>query len=150
MISTDLPPEIATTDAAALSALSPKFLGDIELKPYSLGRQIIAWEICGAGSHPIGHPIIHVWICTLDQKEVRIARLNREKAFDDAMAWAEGLGFGVGYMDELVEVYNQMHAEIAASMKAMKQQRDDEKNAGAPRSLSPMELQPSRLADSVS
>lgn len=134
MIISDLPSEIASTDDAFVSAITPKNFGEIALAPYSLMRQMAAVEICGDNPHPITAVIVHIWVCTRDDKEVSKARLNRVDALSEAFSWAEANGVkhpGAPAMHELINLYNRIDAELHASTQLMPADNGREpKNAG--------------------
>lgn len=122
MITSDLPVEVASTDEAFASAITPKRFGDVVLEPYSLMRQMVAVEICGEDAHAVTQVIVHMWICTQKPDEVKSARKNRGRALEQAFEWAEAHGvrhLGTPAMDELIELYRQINDELRASTQLM-------------------------------
>lgn len=134
MIVSDLPTEIASTDAAFVSAGTPKSFRDITFEPYSLMRQLVASEVCGDNPHPITAVIVHMWVCTKKPDEVMAMRTTRSLALADALRWAEQSGIthpGTPAMDELITVYRQINEELHASTQVMQQDNGHEpKNVG--------------------
>jgi hypothetical protein len=105
-----------TTDEALISALTPKQLGEIELKPFSLLRQAIATDLCsGGGSSNFHNIVMTVWICTLNPRECLEARddvmASRMRAFE----WAEARGYSIMNFTPLIDAYKKLNDELTAS-----------------------------------
>ncbi len=110
-----------STDEALISALTPRkisgALGEIELQPFSAGRQFIASDLCYP-TDGICNRIITVWICTLSPEEVLKARLNVETARREALAWAEAQGYSLLEYKPIAEAYARLNRELEASAQA--------------------------------
>lgn len=135
MITSELPTEVASTDEAFASAITPKRFQDVALEPYSLLRQMVAEEICGENSHPVTSVVIHMWVCTLGPKEVLNARGDRKAALLSAFDWAQAHGVqhpGTPAMDQLIELYRQINQELRAStrLEPAEGNGQEPKNAG--------------------
>jgi hypothetical protein len=101
-----------TPDEAAISALKPKLVGDIQLKPFSLMRQVVALDIIGKGGGYYYNAILTVWVCTLEPSEVLAAQEDREHARIKAFEWAESLGVNVSKMNPITKAYDKLNQEL--------------------------------------
>jgi hypothetical protein len=130
----ELTEEISSTDEAFISAMTPKTLDGIELKPYSLMRQMVALELTGFEASGPYEAIFHVWVCTLEPVEVLATIVNKqskEHAKFEAFAWAESHGVTINNMKPLLDLYKRLSDEIRASTKARPaKDRDAPKNDG--------------------
>jgi hypothetical protein len=106
------------TDEAVISALTPKTLEEIELKPYSLMRQVIALDLGRtAGSH-FFNAVVAVWVCTLEPLEALKAHENIPAAQLQAFEWAEAHGYSLTNYEPLLAAYGRLNRELAASTNA--------------------------------
>jgi hypothetical protein len=130
----ELTAEIDSTDTAFLSAITPKTFDGVELKPYSLMRQMIALELTGFEASGAYEAIFHVWICTLEPKEALAtiaSKQSREEAKLEAFAWAELHGVTINHMKPLLDLYRRLGDEIRVSTKVRPaEERDAPKNDG--------------------
>jgi hypothetical protein len=125
-----------STDEALISALSPKAIGELELKPFSLLRQVIAVDLSGTAQSHFFNAVMTIWVCTLEPREALAAHqdiaLSQLKAFE----WAEAQGYSMTNYDALFEAYSRLNRELAASSNARKKGGDFDgdrpKNAGGP------------------
>jgi hypothetical protein len=123
--------EIASTDEAFLSALTPKSLDGIELKPYSLMRQMVALEITGLEATSYFEAVVHVWVCTLEPRAAMETLKDKVQAQLDAFAWAEACGITINNMKPLLDIFRRLSEEIRASTRARPaEERDTPKNDG--------------------
>lgn len=132
MSTSTLPAELETTDEAFLSAMTPKRLGNIELQPYTLFRQLVALEITGKESSPILDAVVNVWACTVEEIELAKSRRDKDAAIVDAFNWAHNAGYRLGNMKPLIDVFNEINAELATSMRVLSDGKDngESKNDG--------------------
>jgi hypothetical protein len=114
----ELTQEIESTDEAFISAMMPKNLDGVELKPYSLMRQVVAIELTGAAATALQEAIYVVWSCTLDPV-VAMATLEsketKSQARLDAFAWAEQHGITIVNAAPILSIYRRLMNEIKAS-----------------------------------
>lgn len=115
-----------TTDEAIASALTIKNFADLELKPFSLMRQVVALELFGPRSGHYFNAIMTVWLCTLEPAEVLKARANVEKAQSQAFAWAEKYGMSIVNLEPVLKLYDQLDKELAASTRVISKDGDKE------------------------
>ena|SRR5258708_2131840 len=106
-----------TTDEALISALTPKQVGDIELEPFSLLRQVIAIDLCRSSSSNFFNAVMTVWICTLSPLEALKAHEDVARAQQSAFAWAEAQGYSIVNYKPLLDAYKRLNDELAASTK---------------------------------
>jgi hypothetical protein len=123
-----------TSEAALISALTPKVLGEIPLKPYSLMRQVLAEKLSkpGAGYFTV---IQTVWACTLEPIEALRALDDIESSQLRAIEWAESYNFSILHYKPLLDIYRQMNRELEASANARVRGGSDgdaPKNDGGP------------------
>jgi hypothetical protein len=134
MIISELPLETASTDAAFISALTPKEFCGHKLEPYSLFRQLVGIEVCGRDSSWMTTVIVHIWLCTQGEPQIYAARRDHDKALKDAVQWAETCGLrrtDSPKMDELIKIFNQIMSEINESTQLMSEENGTEpKNVG--------------------
>jgi hypothetical protein len=106
-----------TTEEALLSALTPKQVGLIELKPYSLGRQLLADKLSktGAGYFNV---IQTVWACTLEPIEALRALDDTEGSQLRAIEWAEAQGYSLLYYKPLLDIWRRLNRELETSANA--------------------------------
>jgi hypothetical protein len=122
-----------TTDEALLSALSPKNLGDIELKPFSLMRQVIAMDLGRSSGAHFFNAVVTVWVCTLDPLAALKAHADISGSQVKAFEWAEAQGYSLNNYAPLLDAYTRLNKELAASTKVRSKVDDDgnaPKNAG--------------------
>ena len=123
--------DLLTTDEAVVSAMTPKSFADIELKPFSLMRQVVALELFGPSSGHYFNAIMTVWICTLEPKEILEARKDPEQAQSAALAWAEQRGISIVNIDPILDLYTQLNKELEVTAKVQLKDRSAvPKNAG--------------------
>ena len=124
--------EIETTDDAFLSAVTPKEINGITLKPFSLMRQSISTEITGLDTETaFFEAVIRVWLCTLEPMECIKAKRNRDQAVIDAFAWAESQGISPQNGKPLMDLYRRINDEIRQSTNAVSENDSDPSpNAG--------------------
>jgi len=110
-----------STDEAVLSALTPKKLEELELKPFSLLRQTIASDLSSSGgSSNFYNIVLTVWVCTLTPKECMEARDDVSGSRIKAFEWAESRGYSMGNSDSfkpLIDAYVRINRELMASIK---------------------------------
>jgi hypothetical protein len=114
----ELVEEIESTDEAFISAITPKSLDGIELKPYSLMRQVVAIELTGAAATALQEAIYVVWVCTLEPAEAMATLESKEsksQARFDAFAWAEQHGITIMNSQPILTIYRRLINEIKAS-----------------------------------
>jgi len=124
---------IENSDAAFLSAITPKKLDQSELYPFSMMRQSVAWSLGITGKVEDGFfdAIITVWLCTKNEMEVLGAKRNKDKAIKQAFDWADEQGFTVLNFDPILQIWKKINDEIRASSNAvLAKQGTDEKNFG--------------------
>jgi hypothetical protein len=122
-----------TTDEALISALTPKQVGDIELQPFSLLRQVMSIDLCRSSSSNFFNAVMTVWVCTLSPLDALKAHENVASAQLSAFAWAEAQGYSITHYKALLDAYKRLNDELAASTKARArggQDGDAPKNAG--------------------
>jgi len=132
MTENDVLDEIESTDEAALSALTPKVLGEIKLFPYSLMRQAIASDLCGPQGVSFFNAVVTVWVCTLTPEEALTAHSNPVTAKQEAFEWAEKQGYSFENFKPVLDLYRKLNLEINASTKARSKAGENEttKNDG--------------------
>jgi hypothetical protein len=104
-----------STDAALISALTPKQVGAIELKPFSLMRQVISIDLCRASKGHFFNAIMTVWVCTLEPLEALQAHEDIRAAQLRAFEWAEAQGYTIEDYQPLLDAYARLNKELAAS-----------------------------------
>jgi hypothetical protein len=122
-----------TSDEALISALTPKQVGDIELEPFSLLRQVVAVDLCRASSDKFFNAVMTVWVCTLSPIDALKAHEDITGTQLRAFEWAEGQGYSITNYQPLLDAYKRLNDELAASTKARirgHQDGDALKNAG--------------------
>jgi hypothetical protein len=122
-----------STDEALVSALTPKQVGDIELQPFSLLRQVIAIDLCRSSSSSFFNAVMTVWVCTLDPLAALKAHEDVAGAQLRAFEWAEAQGYSITHYESLLDAYKRLNDELAASAKARArgaQDGDAPKNVG--------------------
>lgn len=110
-----------STDAALISALTPKQVGEITLEPFSLIRQSIASALCGAIEAQFFNEIVTVWVCTLTELEALQAIENTESIKESrikAHKWAEAQGCSLLNYKPIVDIYTRLNRELKASSNA--------------------------------
>lgn len=104
-------------DEAVISAMIPKQLDDIELKPFSLLRQTIATDLCAfSTTSNLFNVVITVWVCTLTPEECLKARDDVPVARIQAFEWAEKKGYSLTNIDKLIELYRKLNNELKAAV----------------------------------
>jgi hypothetical protein len=122
-----------STDEALVSALTPKQVGDIELQPFSLLRQVIAIDLCRSSSSNFFNAVMTVWVCTLRPLDALKAHEDVAQAQLSAFEWAEAQGYSITHYKPLLDAYKRLNDELAASTKARSrggQDGDAPKNVG--------------------
>jgi hypothetical protein len=122
-----------TTDEALISALTPKAIGELELKSFSLMRQVISIDLCRTSSSHFFNAIMTVWVCTLEPAEALKAHEDIPAAQLRAFEWAEALGYSIEHYKPLLDAYKRLNDELVASAKARVrggQDGDAPKNVG--------------------
>jgi hypothetical protein len=124
--------EIEDADQAFLSAVTPKEINGITLKPFSLMRQSISTEISGLDTETaFFEAVIRVWLCTLEPIDCIKAKRNRDQAVIDAFAWAEAQGISPQNGKPLMDLYKRINDEIRQSTNAVSENEGDRSpNAG--------------------
>src|SRR5258705_1778170 len=107
-----------TTEQALVSALTPKQVGDIELQPFSLLRQVIAIDLCRSSSSNFFNAVMTVWVCTLKPLEALKVHEDVAQAQLRAFEWAEAQGYSIVNYKVLLDAYKRLNDELAASTKA--------------------------------
>jgi hypothetical protein len=107
-----------STDEAVISALTPKNVEEIELKPYSLMRQVIAFDLGRTGHSHFFNAVVTVWVCTLDPLEALKAHEDIPAAQLKAFEWAEAHGYSLTNYESLLAAYGRLNRELVASTKA--------------------------------
>ena len=107
-----------TSDEALISALEPKQLGEIELEPVSLMRQVIASDLRRSGESHFFNAIVTVWVCTLSAREALKAHADIAQAQIDAFTWAEAQGYSLLNYEPILRAYKLINNELAASTRA--------------------------------
>jgi len=123
-----------TTEQALVSALTPKRLEELELRPYSLGRQLLAEKLSktGAGYFNV---IQMVWTCTLEPIDALRALDDIEGSQLRAIEWAEAQGYSLLYYKPLLDIWRRLNRELEASVNARVRGGSDgetPKNDGGP------------------
>jgi hypothetical protein len=120
MTTSTIEDEIADTDDAFLSAVTPKQINGITLEPFSLMRQSISTEITGIDTETaFFEAVIRVWLCTLKPMDCIKAKRNRDQAVIDAFAWAEAQGISPQNGKPLMDLYKRINEEIRQSTNAV-------------------------------
>src|SRR5258708_37406627 len=122
-----------TTEQALVSALTPKQVGDIELQPFSLLRQVIAIDLCRSSSSNFFNAVMTVWVCTLKPLEALKVHEDVAQAQLRAFEWAEAQGYSIVNYQPLLDAYKRLNDELAASTKTRargSQHGDAPKNVG--------------------
>src|SRR5258708_21188385 len=107
-----------TTEQALVSALTPKQVGDIELQPFSLLRQVIAIDLCRSSSSNFFNAVMTVWVCTLKPLEALKVHEDVAQAQLRAFEWAEAQGYSIVNYQPLLDAYKRLNNELSASTKA--------------------------------
>lgn len=124
--------EISDTDDAYLSAMQPKSLVGVELKPFSLMRQTIVNELTINGRTVFFDAVHTIWVCTLEPEAAIKALSDKPKATIAAFEWAEQHGISVQNSKGLIDLYKRINAEIAQVTNVRSDDDGDEppKNGG--------------------
>jgi hypothetical protein len=130
----DLREELKGTNDALASAVTPKDLNGLELKPFSLMRETAAIEIVGSPAIEFRDAVIRIWLCTLEPKEVSRAMRDRIQADVDAFEWAEKHGVSWKDPKPIMDLYHRINGEITQSANAVPEKKGDPPppNAGGP------------------
>ena len=123
-----------TTEQALVSALTPKRLEELELKPYSLGRQLLAEKLTKTGA-VFFNVIQTVWTCTLEPIEALRALDDIEASQLRAIEWAEAQGYSLLNYKPLFDIWRRLNRELEASANARVRSGSDgdaPKNDGGP------------------
>jgi hypothetical protein len=124
-----------TTDQALISALTPKQVGELELEPFSLMRQVIALDLCRRSSSVFFNAIMTVWVCTLKPAEALAAHEDIPAAQLRAFEWAEAQGYSMTNYEPILEFYKRLNRELStATQVGVRGESDGEtpKNDGGP------------------
>jgi hypothetical protein len=105
-----------TTDEALISALSLKRLGEIELQPFSLMRQVIAVRL-GRSDDNFFNAVVTVWVCTLSDTETLERTEDATKARLAAFAWGQEQGYSLLNYKPVMDLYAQLNRELEVSAK---------------------------------
>src|SRR5260370_2636980 len=122
-----------TAEQALVSALTPKQVGDIELQPFSLLRQVIAIDLGRGCSSNFFNAVSAVWVCTVKPLEALKVHEDVAQAQLRAFEWAEAQGYSIVNYQPLLDAYKRLNDELAASTKARArggQDGDAPKNVG--------------------
>jgi hypothetical protein len=132
MTTSTIEEEIRDTDDAFMSAIEPKEINGITLKPFSLMRQSISTEISGLDTETaFFEAVIRVWLCTLEPMDCIKAKRNRDQSVIDAFAWAEAQGITPQNGKPLMDLYKRINAELEQSTNAVPDNEGDPSpNAG--------------------
>jgi hypothetical protein len=103
-----------TTDEALVSALSLKRLGELELQPFSLMRQVIATRLCRSDDN-FFNAVVTVWVCTLSDTEALERTEDATKARLAAFAWGQAQGYSLLNYKPVLDLYAQLNRELEAS-----------------------------------
>jgi hypothetical protein len=114
-----------TTDQALISALTPKQVGELELEPFSLMRQVIAMDLCRESSSVFFNAIMTVWVCTLKPIEALAAHKDIPAAQLRAFEWAEAQGYSLTNYESVLNFYRQLNRELSASTQVRVRGSDD-------------------------
>jgi hypothetical protein len=146
MTETDITTEMST-DQAFVSAITPKKLNGIKLEPYSLMRQVVAMELNVPNSSKFFDAVMRIWVCTMSEDEALDLRNWRpedeenplpndwrKEAQKKAFQWAEAQGYSMLNYKPLLDLYDQLDRELAASGSARLKDPGDAppKNSGGP------------------
>lgn len=116
---TDDPVLELTTDQALLESVSPHYLDDLKLEPFSLMRQAIATDLCDRNGGTFFSAIMTVWVCTLSEDEALEAHAtDKKEAQKRAFKWGEGRGYSLWNWRPVVNIYDQLNREWSAVAKA--------------------------------
>jgi hypothetical protein len=109
--------EIETANDAFDSAITPKELNGIELKPFSLLRKNVAYQlgITGEPENIFFDSVIIAWLMSQSDREVAQALRDKEKAIVAAFAWAEERGFHKDKNRTLIELLKRIMRELNKS-----------------------------------
>jgi hypothetical protein len=107
-----------TTDQALVSALTVKKMGETELQPFSLMRQLFSVDLCGKSRNRIADAVVTVWACTLSPAEILEAWEDITQARLDAFRWAEAQGYSIVNYEPLLAAYARLNRELVASTSA--------------------------------
>jgi hypothetical protein len=124
-----------TTDQALISALQVKKVGELELQPFSLMRQLFSVDLCRKSRNRIFDAVVTVWTCTLSEAEVLEAWEDIPQARLRAFDWAELQGYSIMNYEPLLAVYARLNRELMASAGARIKgglSEDGAKNDGGP------------------
>jgi hypothetical protein len=124
-----------TSDQALISALTPKRVGEIELEPFSLMRQVIALDLCRRSSSVFFNAIMTVWVCTLKPSEALAAHEDIAAAQLRAFEWAEAQGYSMTNYEPILEFYRRLNRELGAGTRVQVRGSGDgetPKNDGGP------------------
>jgi hypothetical protein len=103
-----------TSEQALISALTPKRVGEIELEPFSLMRQVIAVDLCRRSTSVFFNAIMTVWVCTLKPSEAIAAHEDIAAAQLRAFEWAEAQGYSLTNYEPILEFYKRLNRELSA------------------------------------
>jgi hypothetical protein len=122
-----------TTDEALISALTPKQVGDIELQPFSLMRQVISTRLCRLDDR-FFNSVVTVWVCTLSDTEALERTEDASQARLAAFEWAQAQGYSLLNYKPLLDLYTRLNRELEASTRARlrSENGDAPKNVGEP------------------
>ena len=127
---------IETADGAFLSAMEPKYLGELRLEPFSLMRQSVALSLGCSDKREDAFfdAIVMIWLCSLSEDEVLDAKIDKRKALKDAFKWGDSRGYSMVNYEPLLKLYTRLSAEIRQSINAVSSGNGtEEKNDGGQR-----------------
>src|SRR5258708_7933288 len=122
-----------TTEQALVSALTPKQVGDIEMQPFNLLRQVVEIDLGRGSSSNYFTAVMAVWVCTLKPLEALKVHEDVAQAQLRAFEWAEAQGYPIVNYQPLLDAFKRLNDELAASTKARArggQDGDAPKNVG--------------------
>jgi hypothetical protein len=122
-----------TSEAALISALMPKRVGELELEPFSLMRQVIAIDLCRRSSSVFFNAIMTVWVCTLKPSEALAVHGDIPTAQLRAFEWAEARGYSLTNYEPILELYERLNRELSASTQV--QVRSSSSDGEAPKNV---------------
>jgi hypothetical protein len=107
-----------TTDQALISALTVKKVGELELQPFSLMRQLFSVDLCRKSRNSIFDAVVTVWACTLSPTETLEAWEDIPGARLRAFDWAEAQGYSILNYEPLLATYGRLNRELQVSVGA--------------------------------
>jgi hypothetical protein len=126
--------EIETPNQAFASAITPKTLGDIELRPFSLLRKNVAYQLglSGEPENLFFDAVIVAWLMSRSDVDVAGALKDKKQAIVEAFAWAEEQGLDTENYKPLIALLRRIMAELNRSTDIEASEDPDSKNGGGP------------------